>query len=136
VLVAGHASLHRRFPATFVRVRAGAQIKGRLRSMSAPIDVPEVSSAGPFTPALGQVDGGKPPQKQRSRECRLLAIVGIIVVSWLVVKIWADVFELFVRKVLKIDKDRFVANLVVAIGFTLVIVWLLYVASVDDMLSA
>jgi hypothetical protein len=107
--------------------------------MSVPIEVievPEVSGAGPFTPALGQVDGGKPQQKQRSREARLLAIVGIIVVSWLVVKIWADVFDLFVHKVLKIERDRFVANLVVAIGFTLIIVWLLYIVSVDDMLSA
>jgi hypothetical protein len=81
-------------------------------------------------------EGGEEHVKRRTREKRLLCIVAILVVSWLIVKVWADVFETFVRKVLGIDKDRFVANAIVAVIFTIVIVWLLYVTEVDDMLSS
>lgn len=68
------------------------------------------------------------------REKRLLAVVAIVVVSWLIVKVWADVFELFVRRVLKIKKTSFISNLIVAIFFTGGILWLLYILDIDDML--
>jgi hypothetical protein len=73
---------------------------------------------------------------KQNREMRLLSVVAIIVVSWLIVKIWADVFELFVRKVMRVPKGCFVKNLVVAVVFTVGILWLLYVTNIDDLLAA
>jgi len=74
--------------------------------------------------------------KKRSREHRLIAIIVIIVVSWLIVKIWAEIFELFLRRVLKIDSTKVVANVIVALFFTVIIIWLVYVSNIDDMLAS
>jgi len=68
------------------------------------------------------------------REKRLLAVVAIVVVSWLIVKVWADVFELFVRRVLKIKKNCFFSNLIVAVLFTGGILWVLYILDIDEMI--
>jgi threonine/homoserine/homoserine lactone efflux protein len=76
-----------------------------------------------------------PEQPKRTREKRLLAVVAILVVSWLIVKVWADLFDVFVRKVLKIPKDSFVRNAIVAVIFTAAVVWILYATSLDDMLG-
>lgn len=73
--------------------------------------------------------------KQRTREKRLLAIIAVLVVSWIIVKIWADVFDVFMRKVLKVPKKNFLLNLIVAIVVTLLIVWALFAFDVDDLVA-
>jgi uncharacterized protein YqhQ len=78
----------------------------------------------------------KKETKKRSREKRLFAVIVIIVVSWLIVQIWAHVYDLFVRTVLKIPKKSFIPNLIVAIIVTVLIVWLVYAFDIDDMLGS
>ena len=67
-------------------------------------------------------------------EKRLFWIIAIPVVSWLIVKVWSDIFETFIRNVLHIKKQWFLPNLFVAVIFTITIVSLLYFMEVDDML--
>ena len=76
------------------------------------------------------------PVKGRSRERRLIVIIVVIVVSWLIVRIWAEIFEMFLRRVLNIPATKVVANVVVAIFSTIIIIWVIYVSNMDDMLSA
>lgn len=73
-------------------------------------------------------------KRKRSREKRLFWIIAILVVSWLIVKVWSDIFETFIRNVLHIKKQWFLPNLFVAVIFTIIIVSLLYFMEVDDML--
>lgn len=94
---------------------------------------PHTSVADGSTTAGGDGNAAAKTAKM-SRTKRLFAVVGVVVVSWLIVKVWADVFELFVRKVLRVRKSCFVSNLLVAITFTGGMLWLLYMLDIDHML--
>jgi hypothetical protein len=67
---------------------------------------------------------------------KLIALIAILVISWLLVQVWANVFTLFVKKVFKIDGERLVANAILALFFTILIIWAVYYLCVDDLMVA
>lgn len=100
----------------------------------------------PIEEALPQSDNAKGTTKEQkeekakahfshSKQGRLIAIIIILVVSWLIVKIWSDVFDLFMKKVVKTDANRLVANACIALIFTVLIIWLLIALNLDTWLS-
>ena len=104
-----------------------------------------VEEAKPIEEALPQSDvarGTATEQKEKkkahfshSKQGRLIAIIVILVVSWLIVKIWSDVFDLFMKKVIKTDSTRLIANASIALIFTVLIIWFLIALGLDSWLS-
>jgi hypothetical protein len=74
-------------------------------------------------------------QRHRTREGRLVVLVLVIVVAYIITKFWSDVVDTFNTKVLKIGPDRLVAKIVVAIFFTVILLWLLLYFGMDDQFS-
>jgi len=78
----------------------------------------------------------KDKSQNRSRTWKLVAVILVIVISWFLVTVWADVFEIFLHRVLRIPKHKFFLNLCVAIAITLILVWFLLLCNIDDLVSS
>lgn len=73
--------------------------------------------------------------KQKSREAKLVMVILILVVSWLVVKVWCDVFDTVSAKYLKLEGSLW-KQLIFAVIFTIVIVYAVIKLDIDDMMSS
>lgn len=66
---------------------------------------------------------------------RLIALIIVIVISWLIVQAWAGCYDLFMKKVIKADSNRLIASVCIAIIFTVLVIWILCVFNIDDLFS-
>lgn len=89
------------------------------------------------TEGLEDSDNKNKKQKYRNSRCgRLIALIIVIVISWLIVQVWSECYTLFMKKVIKADSNRLVASICIAIIFTVLVIWLLCACGLDDLMSA
>lgn len=79
-----------------------------------------------------KINPGEEP-RYRGRTWRLVAVILVLCISWFLVQMWSSVFDKFIKKVLKINTNKFLPNLILAIVMTVILISILVISDVDDM---
>ena len=86
----------------------------------------------PMVSEIPKINPGEEP-RSRGRVWRLIAVIVVLCVSWFLVTMWAGVFDIFIRRKLKISNKNFMANFILAVIMTIILIAVLIMTDVDDL---